>query len=324
MTTSGGTNNKGVLFKYNQNSNQYFVMVNFSDSLGSEPHGSLIRASNGLLYGMTRRGGLYNGGVIFKFDTQTKVFTKIYDFQSPSGTRPLNELFEASNGLLYGTTSGGGMYNGGVVFEFDPVAEIFTKMVDLDKSGNGGGGYSFTEVFCPAPGITAAGPTSFCTGGSVLLNAIAAPGAVFQWHKNGSPITGATGSGYIATSKGVYTVVATDMMCNTTYSSNEIRVSTPCIPPSGNGEKIQPGSADAKLNLFSHHGQLNIKCENLYGYKYTISVIDVTGKIVQTRTGTVSEHAIELQLDLSPFATGIYTVKLNTESEKLAERFLKQ
>ncbi|MBC8047763.1 MAG: hypothetical protein H7Y00_13280, partial [Fimbriimonadaceae bacterium] len=52
--------------------------------------------------------------------------------------------------------------------------------------------------------ISAAGPTTFCQGGSVILNATTT-GPNYQWKKNGINIPGATSSTFTVTAKGIYT-----------------------------------------------------------------------------------------------------------------------
>jgi len=63
----------------------------------------------------------------------------------------------------------------------------------------------------PAPAtpvITASGPTTFCSGGSVTLTAPTGF-ASYSW-SNGSPISGATASTFVATASGNYTVTVTN------------------------------------------------------------------------------------------------------------------
>ncbi len=57
--------------------------------------------------------------------------------------------------------------------------------------------------------ITAVGATTFCTGGSVVLNANTGLGYAYQWKKNAVNINGATTSSYTANESGSYTVQIT-------------------------------------------------------------------------------------------------------------------
>ena len=58
----------------------------------------------------------------------------------------------------------------------------------------------------PGATINAAGPTTFCQGGSVVLNANTGAGLNYQWFRNGIIIAGATGSNYTASLSGSYSV----------------------------------------------------------------------------------------------------------------------
>ncbi|MFN6225236.1 MAG: cohesin domain-containing protein, partial [Bacteroidota bacterium] len=55
--------------------------------------------------------------------------------------------------------------------------------------------------------ITAAGNTTFCQGGSVVLYANTGTGLTYQWRNNGNNIAGATNASYTATTAGAYSVV---------------------------------------------------------------------------------------------------------------------
>lgn len=57
----------------------------------------------------------------------------------------------------------------------------------------------------PVPVITAGGPTTLQTGGSVVLSTLAMTGYTNQWVNNGIDIPGATSTTYTATASGVYT-----------------------------------------------------------------------------------------------------------------------
>src|SRR6185369_7931329 len=115
----------------------YTKLIDFDGaSNGSIPNGSLVYANNGKLYGMTSNGGNDDLGVIFSYDPGTSTFTKLVDLDGRfKGSNPWGDLMQASNGKLYGMTSDGG--NGtdeygsaGVLFSYDPVANVYAKKFD--------------------------------------------------------------------------------------------------------------------------------------------------------------------------------------------------
>ncbi len=79
---------------------------------------------------------------------------------------------------------------------------------------------SFTVV-CPTASvsISASGPTTFCSGGSVSLSKGSGTFDSYQWQKNGLNITGATNSSYNATASGSYSLVVTNS-CGNSATSN--------------------------------------------------------------------------------------------------------
>src|SRR5450432_1634535 len=79
------------------------------------------------------------------------------------------------------------------------------------NSGSCSSGISQPFVFSygaieAAPTITAGGPLTFCSGGSVLLNSSSSTGPGYQWYENTVAIQGATGQSFSATESGVYSV----------------------------------------------------------------------------------------------------------------------
>jgi uncharacterized repeat protein (TIGR03803 family) len=75
---------------------------------------------------MCTSGGVYDGGTLFVFDAMTGVCTKVHDFNPVSdGYKPYSTLMRASNGKIYGTTTRGGTYDSGVLFEYDPDADVY-------------------------------------------------------------------------------------------------------------------------------------------------------------------------------------------------------
>ncbi|HYV93974.1 MAG TPA: M4 family metallopeptidase [Chitinophagales bacterium] len=83
--------------------------------------------------------------------------------------------------------------------------------------------------------ITPGGSVSICPGSSVMLNANTGGGLSYQWKLNGSTISGATSSSYIASSAGDYTVVVSQNGCSATSSAVTVTVTqvTATITPGG-------------------------------------------------------------------------------------------
>jgi hypothetical protein len=86
-------------------------------------------------------------------------------------------------------------------------------------------------ITCSAPTISAGGPTTFCSGGSVLLTANATGPTAYQWFSNNVAISGATASTYSATTSGSYTVSVTyATSCSATSAPTSVTVNPTPAP----------------------------------------------------------------------------------------------
>ncbi len=120
MTFTGGLHDNGVLFEYDPEGGVYAKKFDFyNDSTGKRPHGGLIQATDGKLYGLTVYGGAGNG-VVFSYDIAKDTMVTRLVLQDGLGSYPRGSLLEASNGKMYATTYLGACSSGGV-FDFDPV-----------------------------------------------------------------------------------------------------------------------------------------------------------------------------------------------------------
>jgi uncharacterized repeat protein (TIGR03803 family) len=137
VTAKGGENGYGVLFELNPSTNEFSKKVDFDGTNGKAGHGSLLLASNGNLYGTTRRGGTYDNGVLFEYNSTEEVFTVKMSFPEEEGGRPEGNLIEGAAGKLYGLTPFGGASGPGVVFEYDIDNDLYTKKADFnDDNGS--------------------------------------------------------------------------------------------------------------------------------------------------------------------------------------------
>lgn len=118
MTTAGGINNKGTLFKLMPNGTLYEKLLDFDGiNNGSYPYGSLL--SDGIfLYGMTANGGTSNLGTIFRIKTDGSGYIKLVDFDGEAkGSEPHGSLISDGT-FLYGMTSTGGIKGLGTIFKY--------------------------------------------------------------------------------------------------------------------------------------------------------------------------------------------------------------
>jgi uncharacterized repeat protein (TIGR03803 family) len=155
----GGTVGHGVLFEYDPATGIYTKKFDFDGTgSGREPRTPLTLASNGKFYGMTNRGGTSDLGVLYEYDFATNIYTKKVDFNgTANGSGPyFCHLTLAANNKLYGLTEGGGTSNQGVLFEYDPAANVLTKKFDFSSAALGGAN--------PFGGLTLAGNGKFYGG----------------------------------------------------------------------------------------------------------------------------------------------------------------
>src|SRR5437868_4549435 len=103
MTSQGGTDSIGTIFRINGDGNGFQTLHSCNAATGDSPWGSLLFANNHKFYGLTTVGGVNNKGTIFSMDTNY-VYTNVHDFTGIAGSAPMGKLIQADNGNLYGMT----------------------------------------------------------------------------------------------------------------------------------------------------------------------------------------------------------------------------
>jgi uncharacterized repeat protein (TIGR03803 family) len=117
-----------------------FCAVGANCTDGEHPYAGLVQATDGNFYGTTQSGGVakYGGypGTVFKV-TPRGTLTTLHTFCSEpgcdDGAHPYGDLLQATNGILYGTTSGAGADGYGTVFSLSVGLGPFVKT--LQTSG---------------------------------------------------------------------------------------------------------------------------------------------------------------------------------------------
>ena len=138
-TTSGGDAHQygGTIYQVGVQT----ALYTFSGGAdGSQPLGRLLGDGEGNVYGTTSAGGTGNfglgWGVVFKYNLASGQETVLHTFTGPDGGVPAAGLTWDSQGNLYGTTTLGGAYGYGNVFEIDPAGNL-TSLHDFTGGADG-------------------------------------------------------------------------------------------------------------------------------------------------------------------------------------------
>lgn len=158
VTSEGGTgkadNNYshggGTLYQVDAQSGVCTTLVNFGAAgvAGSRPNGDVTQGSDGRLYGTTAFGGRGEYGTLYRYDPASRVYATLFEFNDPDAARqkgvaflagctPRGVIFDNDNNL-YGVSSAGGTYGGGVLYRFNLRARTLTPLVQLGGKAAGG------------------------------------------------------------------------------------------------------------------------------------------------------------------------------------------
>jgi gliding motility-associated-like protein len=123
--------------------------------------------------------------------------------------------------------------------------------------------------------IAAGGPTTFCTGSSVILSS-SNPANSYQWS------TGQTTSAITVTNAGAYTLTLSDLGCTSTSTVNVIvnnptpvAITTPALPCTGNPGILNAtaGFAGYSWNTSATTAQINVSASAVY----SVTATDING-----------------------------------------------
>lgn len=258
LTSNGGSNGRGIIFRIGSDGTGFTRMLNFVGypSGGDEPLGSLITDGT-FLYGMTSGGGTSNDGTIFRMRNDGTGITTIKNFRLTQGDSPFASLLLIGTDLYGMTYAGGegGTHDYGTLFKIKPDGSGHVKLFDFntvdkgwlpngslitdgsflygltqDGGGAGGGGVVFKYELPSSPTITSFTATSGSTGTSVTItgtNFSTTPGNNFV-NFNGWPatVTASTATSITATVPPAATTgrITVTVLGNTATSASDFTV----------------------------------------------------------------------------------------------------
>ena len=158
-TIDGGSNYAGTLFEVAAGTHSLTTLVNFN-SYG-EPEGSLVEDSAGDIFGTDYSGPFETYGAVFEVAAGTHALSFPYRFtQMSSGAYPESGLMADSAGDIFGTTSAGGTYGDGTVFEIAAGTHAFTTLANFNSTDGASPGVIVLDGAGDIFGVTSAGGSS--------------------------------------------------------------------------------------------------------------------------------------------------------------------
>lgn len=131
----------GLVYRLNPLTQAYSVIHTFKGTDGSGPVAGLTQASDGMLYGVTKYGGVGRRGVIYRLKPNGSDFTVLYNFNSDTGRYAVSPMIEHSvtgstTKDFYGVTYQGGAKDAGAVYHLN-VRKYPTPAHDSFYQGGG-------------------------------------------------------------------------------------------------------------------------------------------------------------------------------------------
>ncbi len=194
-----GSGGAGTVYRLSADGNTLTILHSFTSTPpeGRIAYGAPVFGADGFLYGTTRTGGNSGDGTAYKVSTDGATFTTLYNFDGRDGYYPGSTLLPNADGYLYGTTAGGGAFNGGTIYRLSTAGDVATV---YNFSTNGGGegddvaNHSVSTRQGPAPAAVTPvpGPSDLANGSFASL-VLGTDGFFYGTSPNG----GTSGSGSV-------------------------------------------------------------------------------------------------------------------------------
>jgi hypothetical protein len=232
----------------------------------------------------------------------------------------------AAAGLSYQWKKGTTSLTGETNQTFVPTSAGTYKLTTTDAhscSATSTTGVSITVNANPTANISAPGSLNICNGQTKTLNANISISVTYQWKKDGSNISGATGSSYVAAVAGTYTCVETNANnCSTT--SNALVITANCKESDGESVDL-PAISSVELYPNPASGAVHIDAE-FAGQKdgeALIEIRDIIGGLAYSDKAGVVDGKMQQNISLDQsFSSGVYFLRVRMNDEWMIKRFV--
>ena len=192
VTSNGGTNDLGTIFKINTDGSGFQVLKQATITEAAGLFGKLV-LSGGTLYGTAYSGGAFTNGGLFRLNTNGTDFVTFKSFGAMAtnasgqfinddGAYPQGALALADDGILYGTTASGGAFGWGTIFRIKSDGSNFAVLKHFSALSFGSPRTN-SDGASPLAGMTLAGNVLY---GTTRLGGNGGLGTVFKINTDGS------------------------------------------------------------------------------------------------------------------------------------------
>lgn len=138
-TSSGGDGSGGTIFKIKRDGSDFQKLYDGTDTTAYVPESSLLLV-DGYLYGTSLLGGTYGFGTVFRIKPDGTDFSIITSFDLDNDGGLLYGSLYYDGSYLYGTTSQGGINNGGTIYKLKTDGGEFNTIYDFTSASTDGSG----------------------------------------------------------------------------------------------------------------------------------------------------------------------------------------
>ncbi len=170
VTSAGGANGLGVLFKVSTTGTGFTVLHDFATTTGDTPYATPLLHTNGTIYGLTFHGGSHVPyGVAYSMNVSLKPFVSpvvLHSAKAGSSVELLGQGFNTATKVLFGTGAGTFTINNDTFITAKIATGGTTGAITVDEPG---GNLASLQKFRVVPGIKTFSPTSGPVGTSVMI-----------------------------------------------------------------------------------------------------------------------------------------------------------
>ncbi|MBK9639484.1 MAG: T9SS type A sorting domain-containing protein [Bacteroidetes bacterium] len=181
---------------------------------------------------------------------------------------------------------------------------------------------AITANSLPTATVTPQGPTTFCSGDSVVLKANSGAGLTYQWIKGVNPIAGQTSINYSAKTQASYKVTVTNAN-GCTKNSSAVSTTVNCREGDAFGISERNESLSTFPNPTTGPCTINYYNNDLISTDAQLVVVDVLGRVIYTEEIEIADGVFNKELSLvSPLMKGMYFVSINYSGKSITNKFL--